>query len=159
MPKGLTFHALDLSMFAHLCSDPSAIGVEVLSVCCIMNCVLIMAHTIYKWLSSPIFLCCLVDTSQHPTPSDYLQVFSVEQEDYSTLINSIYGCIRAFIGDIDATALKKADWLFGPIFFILFIFIMFFVMLTVLIAVSLPSHQVAVPRVFLALRWVHSNSI
>ena len=120
----------------------------------------------YKWFSaqpvhlhSPIFLCCLVDTCQHPTPSEHLQVFSVEQEDYSTLINSIYGCIRAFIGDIDATALKKADWLFGPIFFILFIFIMFFVMLTVLIAVSLPSHQVSVPRVFLAPRWVHSNSI
>ena len=73
----------------------------------------------------------------------FMVCFSTKLEDFSSLLNSAYACIRVLVGDVDAEALARADPIFGRIFFVTMVFVVMFTLLTVLIAIISEGYETA----------------
>ena len=62
-------------------------------------------------------------------------LFGTQIFDYSSLYHTIFALIRTILGDFDFTKLEKANYVFGPIYFLCFVFFVFFVLLNMFLAI------------------------
>ena len=62
-------------------------------------------------------------------------LFGTQIFDYSSLYHTIFALIRTILGDFDFTQLEKANYVFGPIYFLCFVFFVFFVLLNMFLAI------------------------
>ena len=62
-------------------------------------------------------------------------LFGTQIFDYSSLYHTIFALIRTILGDFDFTKLEQANIVFGPIYFLCFVFFVFFVLLNMFLAI------------------------
>ena len=62
-------------------------------------------------------------------------LFGTQIFDYSSLYHTIFALIRTILGDFDFSKLEKANYVFGPIYFLCFVFFVFFVLLNMFLAI------------------------
>merc|ERR1740131_927189 len=62
-------------------------------------------------------------------------LFGTQVADFRDVTNACYTLFRTILGDFNFEVIEQADWLFGPIFFISYIFFVFFVLLNVFLAI------------------------
>ena len=62
-------------------------------------------------------------------------LFGTQIFDYSSIYHTIFALIRTILGDFDFTQLEKANYVFGPIYFLCFVFFVFFVLLNMFLAI------------------------
>jgi len=65
----------------------------------------------------------------------FMLVFSLSDDNFGSLTESIFSLCRGIIGDLDAGALLEADYTSGVLFFLLYVSVVMFTLLTVLIAI------------------------
>ena len=56
-------------------------------------------------------------------------------EDFKNVTQACYTLFRTILGDFNFTVIEQADWIFGPIYFLSYIFFVFFVLLNVFLAI------------------------
>ncbi|GAA37006.2 polycystin 2 [Clonorchis sinensis] len=61
--------------------------------------------------------------------------FGTQVEDFSQFMTSVYTLFRIILGDFDFNALERANSVFGPIYFIVYVFFVFFVLINMFIAI------------------------
>ena len=62
-------------------------------------------------------------------------LFGTQIFDYSSLYHTIFALIRTILGDFDFSKLEQANIVFGPIYFLCFVFFVFFVLLNMFLAI------------------------
>ena len=62
-------------------------------------------------------------------------LFGTQVNDYNTTITACYTLFRTILGDFNFVAIEQADPLFGPIYFLSYIFFVFFVLLNMFLAI------------------------
>ncbi|CAH8572053.1 unnamed protein product [Schistosoma mattheei] len=61
--------------------------------------------------------------------------FGTQAKDFSSFITVVYTLFRIILGDFDFNALETANRVFGPIYFIVYVFFVFFVLINMFIAI------------------------
>ncbi|KAK4468192.1 hypothetical protein MN116_008352 [Schistosoma mekongi] len=61
--------------------------------------------------------------------------FGTQAKDFSSFITVIFTLFRIILGDFDFNALETANRVFGPIYFIVYVFFVFFVLINMFIAI------------------------
>lgn len=68
------------------------------------------------------------------------QMFGSQIFDFSTMYNAVFTLFRIILGDFDFNALKNAHYIFGPVYFFLYVFFIFFVLLNMFLAIINDSY-------------------
>ncbi|CAH8606063.1 unnamed protein product [Heterobilharzia americana] len=61
--------------------------------------------------------------------------FGTQAKDFSSFITTVFTLFRIILGDFDFNALQTANRVFGPIYFIVYVFFVFFVLINMFIAI------------------------
>ncbi|KAA0196751.1 Polycystin 2 [Fasciolopsis buskii] len=61
--------------------------------------------------------------------------FGTQVDDFSEFMTSVYTLFRIILGDFDFASLERANSVFGPIYFIVYVFFVFFVLINMFIAI------------------------
>ncbi|TPP55950.1 Polycystic kidney disease protein 2 [Fasciola gigantica] len=61
--------------------------------------------------------------------------FGTQVDDFSEFMTSVYTLFRIILGDFDFASLERANTVFGPIYFIVYVFFVFFVLINMFIAI------------------------
>merc|ERR1719220_2937576 len=62
-------------------------------------------------------------------------LFGTQVEDFNHFVNACYTLFRTILGDFNFVVIEQADTLFGPIYFLSYIFFVFFVLLNMFLAI------------------------
>uniref|UniRef100_A0A1I7X3A0 PKD_channel domain-containing protein n=1 Tax=Heterorhabditis bacteriophora TaxID=37862 RepID=A0A1I7X3A0_HETBA len=67
-------------------------------------------------------------------------VFGSQISNYSTFYNTIFTLLRILLGDFDFHALKKANHIFGPLFFVTYIILVHYILMNMFLAIINDSY-------------------
>jgi len=62
-------------------------------------------------------------------------LFGTQVVDFRDLTNACFTLFRTILGDFNFVVIEQADWIFGPLYFLSYIFFVFFVLLNVFLAI------------------------
>ena len=62
-------------------------------------------------------------------------MFGAQVVDYSSMYKTLFALIRTILGDFNFVDLARANRVFGPIYFLSFVFLVFFVLLNMFLAI------------------------